>query len=262
MEKITLSTLIAIHQGMNVINLGIPGQGKSYCTKGLCDMLGINYTLVAGHKSPKDFFEVFKNDGLIIIDESATLIRNPKIMDMLLSALWDGSVEWSNNRKQETIHFTGQIIFNTNSIPNSEFMRALKDRCLFNKILLSSGQLKKILFKKEFNYKTAWKIIKKRVEQDDIALESDDKIKIKEIIKRLQLKSLRTPIKINKIANFLKTVFGNIDKIGLFLDEGEGLYAIILDKNIKDSEKVKKISTLKNVSIRQARNIFRKYKSI
>lgn len=85
MENITLSTLIAVHQGMNVINLGPPGQGKSHCTRTLCDMLDIKYTLVAGHKSPKDFFDVFKTDGLVIIDESATLIRDPKIMDVAVS---------------------------------------------------------------------------------------------------------------------------------------------------------------------------------
>lgn len=262
MERITLSTLIAIHQGMNVINLGPPGQGKSFCTRGLCDVLGINYTLVAGHKSPRDFFDVFKNDGLIIIDESATLIRNPKIMDMLLSALWDGQVEWSNNKEHEKINFNGQIIFNTNSVPSSEFMKALKDRCLFNNVLLSSSQLKKIVYKEDIDYSKEWETIKQKLEVNEDPLNNDDKIRIKDIVNKLQLKSLRTPVKLVKIANFLKAIFGDIDKISLFVDgdDGDGIYAIVLDKLIKDSVKVKKIATLKNISDRQARNILNKYK--
>jgi hypothetical protein len=261
MERVILSTLIAVHQGMNVINLGPPGQGKSFCTRTLCDMLKIKYTLVAGHKTPREFFEVFRNEGLVIIDESATLVREPKIMDMLLSALWDGQVEWSSHRNQERITFTGQIIFNTNSIPNNEFMRALKDRCIFNNITLSSSQLKKIAFKENKDFSKEWNAIGDRLNKD-AELTKNELVRIRDIIQDLQLKSLRTPIQITKIASFLKMIFGDIDKISLFVDGGDEVYSVVLNKNIKDSEKVKKIATLKNVTDRQARNIFNKYKGI
>ena len=257
LERIILSTLIAIHQGLNVINLGPPGQGKTFCTKSLCDTLNIPYTLVAGHKSPKEFFELFKRDGLIIIDESATLIRNPKIMDMLLSALWDGTVEWSNNRERIVHKFSGTIIFNTNSIPGNAFMIALKDRCIFNEINLNPSELKEIWLKEDIDYSNSWKTIKNRMD-NDVELTDDEELLIKRILSTVMLRSLRTPIKIFQIAKFLKAIFGEVDKIVLFINVNS-IHEIVYS-DIKESEKIKKIAKLKKVSYRQASNILTKYK--
>lgn len=263
LEHVTLSTLLAVHQNMNVINCGPPGQGKSHLTKTLCDKLGIKYILVAGHKSPKEFFNVFKNKGLIIVDESATLIRNPKIMDMLLSALWDSQVEWSNNRKQEKIIFEGNIIFNTNSIPNSPFMDALKDRCIYNDVKLTEKQLKKIWKKikehKKGEFEEAWKIIISNLNNDtELTIAEVDSIN--ELIDRLRYKSLRTPLKIHKIARFLKSVFGNVDKINVFVKE-DAIHKIMLSK-VKHSKKIKQIAKLRKVTTRQASNILKKYETL
>ena len=141
-EKLVLSTLMAINQKIHILNIGPSGIGKSYCTKELLQLLKIPHNLIAGHCSPKAFFDILKKDGIIIVDEGADLLSNNTVQNLLLNALWNGKVEWTNNRETLEHNFKGIIIFNTNKAQSNELMTALKDRVFTNNFSLTSEQIK------------------------------------------------------------------------------------------------------------------------
>lgn len=248
-EKLTLSTLMAINQGVNVINLSPAGYGKSRATKELLDLLEIPYTEISGHKAPTDFYEAMKNSkGLVLIDESATLLKNNEILNLLLSALWTKKIAWRDD--EATVE--ANIIFNTNSLPNTPFMAALKDRCQFNQLRLGSEKIKEKLLS-DFDYfpnKLIWTKIKNNVfYKTDLTPEEVDKIK--ETIKLINPKSVRDKKKLLSQAKFAKSLFGSIDYMKLFLEVDA--VAEIMASDLKRAEKIKAIAQAENITVRTAR---------
>ena len=259
-EKLTLSTLMAINQGIHILNVGKTGIGKTRNTEELLNLLKIPHQLVAGHISPKAFFEILKKDGIIIVDEGATLLSDITINNLLLNALWNGKVEWKNNKEELSHNFKGTILFNTNKINNNEIMDALTDRIFTNKINLNSEQIKtKIMSGK--NYKPNMKIwaeIKERVNKKSELSEQVIE-KLYHLIESGENKSVREMWRLKKIASFSLSLLGDLSLIDYFKETDE-VWKII-NLNIKRSDKVKKIAELKCITERGARKILKKFEN-
>ena len=141
-EKVTLSTLMMINQKVNILNIGKSGTGKSRGSTELLELIKIHYTLINGHITPKAFFEILQNDGYILFDESAIVLSNKTILNLLLNALWGKKIEWKNGRELLEHEFKGQIIFNTNEISNNRLVMSLIDRLQANHIELNKEQIR------------------------------------------------------------------------------------------------------------------------
>ena len=247
-ERLTLSTLLAINQGMNVINLSPAGYGKSRATKELLDMLEVPYTEMSGHLAPTDFFEQLKQArGIVLIDESATLLRNNEILNLLLAALWTKKIAWRDD--EATVEAT--IIFNTNSLPNTPFMAALKDRCQFNQLRLDTDKIRDKLLS-DFDYqpkKEIWARVKNNA-FIRLELEPSEVLKVKELLKITSPKSVRDKKKLLACARFCKAMFGTIDYVKLFVEIDATTE--ILASALSNSQKVKAIAEADGVSARTA----------
>jgi len=248
-ERITLSTLLAINQGMNVINLSPAGYGKSRGTKELLEVLGIPYTEIMGHKAPTDFFEELKNaKGLVLIDESATLLRNNDILNLLLSALWTHKISW----RDDTANVEANIVFNTNSLPKTPFMEALKDRCQFNQLRLDTRRIKEKL-RSDFDYKPnkeIWEKVRNNVFVKT-ELTPEEIEKMKETLEVMNPKSVRDKGRLLGQARFAKALFGSVDYVRLFVDLDA--VASIMGSELKRAEKVKAIAEIEGVNETTAR---------
>jgi hypothetical protein len=261
-ETLTLSTLIAINQRINVINVSHPGLGKSRVTTELLDSLKIPYELVAGRITAKQFFkklEQIANQGYMVIDESATLLTDTTIKELLLSALWGGCVSWETERETLSIKFKGTIIFNTNKIGNDAFTMALKDRVIFNSLVLNKEQVKdKIMSKKtyEFNEKI-WNTIKNNT-FNQLELTNADEELIWKFIEATSVKSVRDEWRIRKIGKGLKNILGSLNYLKEFC-KVDVMSDTLMDNDLSRADKVKKISEFKKITDRGARKIVKNY---
>jgi len=141
-EMITFSTLFAISHWKSIINISPCGQGKSRSTIELLDLLGIDYSVLSGHITPKKFFQELRKDGILIIDEGALILGNRDIQDLLLSAFQNKEVKWETDRTSLSHHFKGIILCNANQINgNSDIQKAVMDRCIVNRLKLSSKDI-------------------------------------------------------------------------------------------------------------------------
>lgn len=218
-EVLTYSTLLAINQNMSVINLSRGGLGKSYCSTEPIKLMEIDHEVIAGHITPYGFYGVLEEDLLTILDESAMILRNKKILDMLLSALWTKKIYWKSNILDEEHVFEGNIIFNTNSLPRGQMMEALKDRLIFNHFKLNAKQIM-VKIKSMDDYSpdmSIWKEIKKRINQNKSALDENDKKVIMEMIRNP--KSVRAKIRLEKIGRFSKNLVGDLSLLPFFKEQ-------------------------------------------
>lgn len=257
-ERLTLSTLMAINQNIHILNIGQTGIGKTRVTTELLKLLKIPHKAVSGHVTAKAFFQIIQNDGIIIVDEGADLLSNNIVMNLLLNALWDGNVEWTNNRESLKHNFKGIIIFNTNMTPNTPLMSALQSRVFTNKISMNSQQIKdKILSSKDYkpNMKI-WAEIKEKLEEKT-ELSEPIKNELFHIIEMGEPKSVRDKWKLEKTASFSLSLVGNLDIIPCFQEVDEVWK--IMNSKIKRGEKVKQIAELKCITERGARKIVEKF---
>jgi len=248
-ERLTLSTLLAVNQKVNVINISKAGYGKTRNSQELLKMLDIEHKLISGHITPRAFFDILREDQLTVVDES-TILYNMEILNLLLGALWNGIVMWENNHSKEFHRFKGNIVFNTNYLPVSPFVEALKDRCIFNFIQLISQQIKEKINSK-FSYKPnkeIWREIKNRVFQKTELTEVELKILLDSIN---HPKSVRDIWRLEIIGKFSKTLVSDLSLINYFIDR-DNIWEIV-NSTLKRSEKVKAIAKIKSISDRQAR---------
>jgi hypothetical protein len=157
---------------------------------------------------------------------------------------------WENNRSIKSHYFRGTVIFNTNYFPLNPFTNALRDRCIFNDIRLSSQQIKdKINSRSSYQpNKKIWEVIKERIIQKSELSEQE----LKTLLDRINCpRSVRDIWKLEIIGKFSKTLIGNLDLIDYFIDRDK-LWEVV-NSNSKRSEKVKQIAKIKNISERQAR---------
>ena len=139
LDNLTLSTLLGITHWTSVINIGPKGIGKSRATCELLDFLGLDYEMpFDGHVSALAFFEALETDGIVVIDESAQILKNKEVLNMLLSALKNKPVHWINNKKNLTHTFKGIILCNTNEVSRTPMLESVLDRCIINKITITN----------------------------------------------------------------------------------------------------------------------------
>jgi len=259
-ERMTLNTLLLINLNKHICNEGESGIGKSWNTEDLVNLMKMPHRLISGHISPKAFYEVLQQDGIIIIDEGALVLSNIAIQNLLLNALWNGKVEWTNNKEVLTHDFKGCICFNTNSLNNNATMKAVADRLFVTKIKLNSNQIKEKIMSSK-NYKPNMKIwaeIKERI-QENKKTELSEKIsnKIYALMEHGEPKSVRDIAKLKDVARFSLNLMGDLSLIDYFIDTDE--VWTIMNMDIKRSEKVKKIAELKCMTDRGARRIAEKF---
>jgi hypothetical protein len=290
-EVLTLSTLMAINQGVHICNISPPGQGKSRNTVELLRLLRIPFSLIAGHTTPRQFFSELEKDGIIIVDEGATILSDKNIINLLLNALWNGNVEWKNNKEIKSHYFQGVIIFNVNKLSNTGLTEALKDRIFVNEVNLTSQQIKdKILSSKDYkpNMKV-WAEIRERLEMDIISekltskcqedlgllspkttknnyfLEKNDDFDIifKKVFHLIEnsedVKSVREIKKLETLALFSYNLVGDLSLIDYF-KKTDNVWKI-LNLPIKRAEKVKLIADAKCITERQAYRIIEKFEN-
>ena len=72
----------------------------------------------------------------------------------------------------------------------------------------------------------------------------------------MELKSMRTAIKITDVGMFIQSVFGNLALLDLFIEQDDDVVNDILKReDLRSHEKVKLIAETKKVSTRQAQRI-------
>lgn len=290
-EVLTLSTLMAISQGIHICNISPPGQGKSRNTVELLRLLRIPFSLIAGHTTPKQFFSELQKDGIIIVDEGATILSDKNIINLLLNALWNGKVEWKNNKEELTHNFQGIIIFNVNKLSNTALTEALKDRIFVNEVNLTSAQIRdKIVSAKDYvpNMKI-WAEIRERLEFDTVSEKltlkcqtktgslsfkdtknevlpqnnEDFDILFKKIYHLIEngeeIKSVRELNKLEILAAFSYALVGDLTLIDYFRKTDDVWK--VLNMPIKRAEKVKLIAEAKCITERQAYRIIEKFEN-
>jgi len=283
-EVLTLSTLMAISQGVHICNISKSGLGKSRNTVELLKLLRIPFGLIAGHTTPKSFFMELQKDGIIIVDEGATILSDKNIINLLLNALWNGHVEWKNNKEILTHDFKGVIIFNVNKLSNTGLSEALKDRIFVNEINLTSQQIKdKIMSSKDYKPNMEiWAEIRERLKLDMMSetdmpifrykwaktglkesnLRNNGKLDINfEKIYHLidcneEIHSVREMNKLILITKFSEMLIGDMTLIDYFRNTDDVWK--IMNMSIKDSEKVKMIAEARCITERHARRILNK----
>lgn len=132
--------------------LGNGGIGKSFNLFSKLKEKNISFRLLKSHISALSFYRFLyenRNNQLIVIDDIIKLISDKDIVGMLLSALdYDNSqVEWLSNSYltkdlPEIFDFNSKIIILANGLKEEdEFIRALKDRCVFYKLEFTKEQI-------------------------------------------------------------------------------------------------------------------------
>lgn len=290
-EVLTLSTLMAVSQGVHICNISPPGQGKSRNTVELLKLLRIPFSLIAGHTTPKQFFSELQKDGIIIVDEGATILSDKNIINLLLNALWNGKVEWKNNKEELTHNFQGIIIFNVNKLSNTALTEALKDRIFVNELNLTATQIKdKIISAKDYAPNMEiWAEIRERLEFDTVSekmtskcqnkngflmskdlknkvlLDNDENFdiifeKVYHLIENgEEIKSVRELKKLKTLAAFSSTLIGDLTLIDYFRNTDDVWK--ILNMPLKRAEKVKRIAEAKCITERQAYRIIEKFEN-
>lgn len=287
-EVLTLSTLMAVSQGVHICNISPPGQGKSRNTVELLKLLRIPFSLIAGHTTPRQFFDELRKDGIIIVDEGATILSDKNIINLLLNALWNGKVEWKNNKELLTHDFQGVIIFNVNKLSHTGLTEALKDRIFVNELNLKTDEIKdKILSARDYiPNMEIWAEIRERLELDTMSENLTPNVRSKTsnlmslspnnrkmakmsgnfeklyhlIEEGREVNSVREINKLRLIANFSENLIGDLTLIDYFR-ETDDIWKI-MNLPIKRSEKVKKIAEAKCITERHARRILNKLEQI
>jgi len=289
-EVLTLSTLMAVNQGVHICNISPPGQGKSRNTVELLKLLRIPFSLIAGHTTPRQFFNELSKDGIIIVDEGATILSDKNIINLLLNALWNGKVEWKNNKELLQHNFQGVIIFNVNKLSNTALTDALKDRIFVNEINLKTDEIKeKILSSRDYiPDMEIWAEIRERLELDMMSEKltrcpkkcpkntsnlktlspnnqnrhfSPNFEKLYHLIEEGQdIRSVREINKLRLIANFSEILVGDLSLIDYFR-ETDDVWKV-MNMPIKRSEKIKRIAEAKCITERHARRILNKLEQI
>ena len=265
----------------------VHNSGKSRNTVELLKMLRIPFNLIAGHTTPRQFFSVLQKDGILVVDEGATILSDKNIINLLLNALWNGKVEWKNNKELLTHDFKGIIIFNVNVLSNTGLSEALKDRIFVNDIRLTNDQIKdKILSSRDYKPNMRiWAEIRERLgldsdimsklghtkcPQDFTSLDANNGIlpdgrKISDIIQQRlyhlietgdEVRSVREMNKLKNIGLFSYLLVGDLSLVDYFRKTDE-VWKII-NMPIKKSDKIKLIAEAKCISDRHARRIYNK----
>ena len=255
-EKVAISTLIAVSQRMNVINIGEMGTGKTHSTKGLLDVMGIPYSEIKGHITPKRFYELLKmyNNTIILIDESANMLTEMEIRNLLLSALNREKVYWLD----DWFDCDSTIIFNSNYLQDNPVMRAVMDRCITNHIKLKSDELKEKL-RDSRNYQPNFKIMEEAKNNlfRNLKLSEAQINAVYEILEIMEIKSMRDKWRMLNIAEASVKLTNSLDLLQYFV-QIDRIAFILANPELKKEDKVKLLAKETGKSIRTAQRMVKK----
>lgn len=256
-ENVIVGTLMAINRGLSVMNISPPGMSKTMGTHDVLDMIKIKHEYLTGKYSPPKLREKLLKGGVIVIDDSLTILRDKDCLNLLINALWAKKIVWEVEGNSVEENFHGVLIFNTNYLPKTGLKDALKDRIYTNDFSLNSDQIWDKI--ESISYKPNMEIwdeigrrILNRVELDFIEIE-----RVKDILKKQHLRSVRDYWRAVQVASALKAIFGDIDFLTRFYKVDKILE--IIEKNIPHQDKVKEIAQSNGKSIRTAQMILKKY---
>jgi hypothetical protein len=256
-EQYTVSTLLAVAFKQSVINYSEAGTSKSRSTLELLNLLNIPFNVIGGHQTAKHFFLTLKafNGSIIVIDESAELLSNTEVRNLLLPALQKQVVRWETDREQDEFQSESTIIFNTNHLPRTSVMRAVADRCFTNIVSLNPDKVvTKIASLKTYSPDMeTWECIKNNLFVEE-ELTEKEKSAVFDIIKLSRPKSVRFAQKCNFIANLSLRLLGTMELLKYFVSI-DNIDFILNNPELKRSEKVKLIAKERKVSERHARRI-------
>jgi len=136
---------------------GVGGIGKSYNLFLKLKEMGVKFVLLKSHVSALSFYRFLyenREGQLIVLDDIVKLISDKDIVAMLLSALdYDNNqIAWLSNSPltkdlPSEFQFNSKIIILANDIKaEDEFLRALKDRCIYYRLEFTREQLIEMMY--------------------------------------------------------------------------------------------------------------------
>jgi len=137
--------------------VGERGIGKTFNLIVKLKEKGINFKILKGHISALSFYRYLyenRENQYIIIDDIAKLINDKDIISLLLGALdynsklvcWTSSSPLTSDLPREFI-FNSKIFILANEFDNNnEFLKALKDRCVFYEMKFTKEQMIEMLY--------------------------------------------------------------------------------------------------------------------
>jgi hypothetical protein len=137
--------------------VGERGIGKTFNLIIKLKEKGINFRILKGHISALSFYRYLyenREKQYIIIDDIAKLINDKDIISLLLGALdynsklvcWTSSSPLTSDLPREFV-FNSKIFILANEFDNNnEFLRALKDRCVFYELKFTKEQIIEMLY--------------------------------------------------------------------------------------------------------------------
>jgi hypothetical protein len=137
--------------------VGVGGIGKTFnLIKKLRDK-NINFVMLKGHFTPLTFYRTlyeYRERSYLILDDVMKLADDKDIVSLLLGALdydnrlvsWQSSSPLSRDLPREFV-FNSKIFILANEFSeNNEFLKALKDRCIFYELKFSREEILEMLY--------------------------------------------------------------------------------------------------------------------
>jgi hypothetical protein len=137
--------------------VGKGGVGKTFNLIYKLKSKNLNFILLKGHYTPLSFYKTLyqnRENQILIIDDIIKFLDDKDIMGLLLSALdYDNKVcSWSSSSPL-TADLPHEFIFNSKIFilsnefdEKNEFLKALKDRCVFYEMSFSKEQIIEMLY--------------------------------------------------------------------------------------------------------------------
>jgi len=139
----------------SLIIVGRRGIGKSFNSMATLEELNKKFLLLKGHITPLSLYKTLyeNSEGVIVLDDLASVILNRDIIAILLSATDYNTkmVKWISSSPLLTLPnefmFKGKLVLIINKlVEDNEFIEAVKDRCFFLQFDLTDRQIIKIMY--------------------------------------------------------------------------------------------------------------------
>ena len=157
-----IQTLVKSETFHALVVHSIPGWGKSTAIDKSLGKLGIQAVSIGSYATPLHIYNTFCTypERMIVLDDSALLFSDPKIMAILKAATWQSSgnnpasngnlrrISWgstSDKVEQPFVDFTGKVILLTNVLPTGKETEAFLSRCLSYRIPIEKENIRDML---------------------------------------------------------------------------------------------------------------------
>jgi Cdc6-like AAA superfamily ATPase len=144
--------------------VGSAGIGKTFNLIKKLQEKGLKFTIVKGHHTNLSFYRTLyenRERSILIIDDVVSLAQDKEKISLLLGALddshmvmWNSSSPLTSDLPREFLFHSKVFVLANEFKENNEFLKALKDRCIFYELKFSREQIIEMLYilAKERNY--------------------------------------------------------------------------------------------------------------